>query len=38
MRDRFYFYREWFEALKDLPRDVQLEVISALIQWGRDGG
>jgi hypothetical protein len=37
MRDRFYFYREWFEALKDLPRDVQLEVISAIIQCGLDG-
>jgi len=37
MRDRFYFYREWYEALEGLPRDIKLEVISAIIEYALYG-
>lgn len=37
MRDSFIFYRSFYEAIKDLPRDVQGEVLTAIIEYGLNG-
>ena len=36
-RDSFVFYRGWWEAIKDLPRAIQGEVRTAIIEYGLDG-
>ena len=37
MRDGFVFYRSWLEAVKNLPRDIQGEVLTAIIEYGLYG-
>lgn len=37
MRDSFVFYRSFYEAIKDLPRDVQGEVYTAIMEYGLNG-
>lgn len=36
-RDSFVFYRSWWEAIKNLPREMQGEVLTAIIEYGLDG-
>lgn len=36
-RDGFIFYRSFFEAIRELPRDIQGEVLTAIIEYGLDG-
>ena len=36
-RDSFIFYKSFYEAIKDLPRDVQLDVLNAIIEYGLCG-
>lgn len=37
MRSGFVFYRSWLEAVKNLPREIQGEVLTAIIEYGLDG-
>lgn len=37
MRDSFVFYGSWWEAIKDLPRDVQGDVLTAIVEYGLYG-
>lgn len=37
MRSGFVFYRSWFEAVKNLPREMQGEVLTAIIEYGLNG-
>jgi hypothetical protein len=34
MRDSFVFYRSFYEAIRDLPRDVQGEIYTAIMEYG----
>lgn len=36
-RDSFIFYRSFYEAIRELPRDIQGEVLTAIIEYGLDG-
>lgn len=36
-REGFIFYRSFFEAVVDLPRDVRGEVLTAIIEYGLNG-
>lgn len=37
MRKSFVFYACWWEAIKNLPRDVQGDVLAAIIEYGLSG-
>lgn len=37
MRSGFVFYRSWLEAVKNLPREMQGEVLTAIIEYGLNG-
>lgn len=37
MRNSFVFYGSWWEAIKNLPRDVQGDVLTAIIEYGLNG-
>lgn len=37
MRTSFVFYGSWWEAIKNLPRDVQGDVLTAIIEYGLSG-
>ena len=37
MRSSFIFYGSWWEAIKNLPRDVQGDVLTAIIEYGLTG-
>lgn len=37
MRDSFIFYKSFYEAIKDLPRDVQGEVYTAIMEYSFNG-
>lgn len=37
MRDSFIFYRSIYEAIRDLPRDVQGEIYTAIMEYGLYG-
>lgn len=37
MRDSFIFYKEWKDAIADLPNDVRLEIYEAIIEYGTSG-
>lgn len=37
MRDGFVFYASWLEAIKNLPREMQGEVLTAIIEYGLYG-
>lgn len=37
MRDSFIFYASWMEAIKNLQRDIQGEVLTAIIEYGLYG-
>lgn len=37
MRDSFIFYRSFYEAIRDLPRDVQGEIFTAIAEYGLYG-
>lgn len=37
MRNSFVFYGSWWEAIKNLPRDVQGDVLTAIIEYGLYG-
>lgn len=37
MRDSFIFFRSFYEAIKDLPRDVQGEIYTAIMEYGLYG-
>lgn len=37
MRNSFVFYGSWWEAIKNLPRDVQGDVLTAIIEYGLTG-
>lgn len=36
-RDSFIFYRSFYEAIKELPKDIQLEVYNALMEYALYG-
>lgn len=36
-RESFVFYRSFYEAIKDLPRDVQSEIYTAIMEYGLYG-
>ena len=36
-RESFVFYRSWWEAIKNLPREMQGEVLTAITEYGLDG-
>ncbi len=36
-RDSFLFYRSFYEALKDLPKDIQVEVYTAIMEYALYG-
>ncbi|MDR2584753.1 MAG: DUF6291 domain-containing protein [Prevotellaceae bacterium] len=36
-RDSFIFYRSFYEAIRDLPRDIQGEVYTAILEYGLNG-
>ncbi|MBK5721398.1 hypothetical protein JGH11_10985 [Dysgonomonas sp. Marseille-P4677] len=36
-RESFVFYRSWFEAISHLPREIQGEVLTAIIEYGLNG-
>ena len=33
----FVFYKTWWEAIKNLPRDVQGDVLTAIVEYGLNG-
>ena len=37
MRDSFIFYRRFYEAIKDLPRDIQGEIYTAIMEYSLYG-
>ena len=37
MREGFIFYASWMEAIKNLPRDIQGDVLTAIIEYGLYG-
>lgn len=37
MRESFIFYKEWKDAIADLPNDVRLEIYEAIIEYGTTG-
>lgn len=37
MRNSFVFYGSWWEAIKNLPRDVQGDVLTAIIEYAASG-
>ena len=37
MRNSFAFYHSWWEAIKNLPRDVQGDVLTAIVEYGLTG-
>jgi hypothetical protein len=37
MRDSLVFYRSFYEAIKDLPRDIQGDVYTAIMEYGLNG-
>lgn len=37
MRDSFVFYRSFYEAIRELPRDVQSEIYTAIMEYGLYG-
>ena len=37
MRNSFVFYGSWWEAIKNLPRDVQGDVLTAIVEYGLSG-
>ena len=37
MRNSFVFYGSWWEAIKNLPRDVQGDVLTAIVEYGLTG-
>lgn len=37
MRDSFIFYRSFYEAIKDLPRDIQGDVYTAIMEYSLNG-
>ncbi|WP_407475229.1 DUF6291 domain-containing protein [Elizabethkingia anophelis] len=36
-RDSFIFYRSFYEAIKELPRDIQGEVLTTIMEYGLEG-
>ena len=36
-RDSFIFYRSFYEGIKELPRDIQGEVLTAVMEYGLNG-
>lgn len=36
-RDTFIFYRDWLNALNDMPEDVQLEIYKSIAKYALDG-
>ena len=36
-RDSLVFFRSWYEAIKELPRDIQGEVYTAIMEYGLNG-
>lgn len=36
-RDSFIFYKSFYEAIRDLSKDIQLEVLTAIIEYGLYG-
>ena len=36
-RESFVFYKSWLEAIKNLPREMQGEVLTAIIEYGLYG-
>lgn len=36
-RESFIFYRSFYEAIKELPRDIQGEVLTAIMEYGLNG-
>lgn len=36
-RDYFTFYRSFYEAIRELPKDIRLEVLTAIIEYGLYG-
>lgn len=37
IRKSFVFYESWFEAIKNLPRDIQGDVLTSIIEYGLYG-
>ena len=37
MRNSFIFYRSFYESIKDLPRDIQGEIYTAIMEYGLNG-
>lgn len=37
MRDSFVFYRSFYEAIRDLPRDIRGEIYTAIMEYGLYG-
>lgn len=37
MRDGFIFYRSFYDAIKDLPRDIQGEIYTAIMEYSLNG-
>lgn len=37
MRDSFVFYRSFYEAIRELPRDIQGEIYTAIMEYGLYG-
>lgn len=37
MRKSFVFYESWWEAIKNLPREIRGEVLTAIIEYGLTG-
>ena len=36
-RESFVFYRSFYEAIKELPRDIQGEIYTAVMEYGLNG-
>lgn len=36
-REKFVFHKSWADAIKDLPKDIKLEVYEAIIEYGLTG-